>query len=94
MDAHFATAIRKVHKYIRETKHNVTAPSEIVTALRHDGGLGKSTADLIRIDRDSDMLSRWKVAMGDGSLAKLGRCAEFRYERISEGKCLGRTYEY
>lgn len=74
MDAHFEITRRKVHIYIGDTKLNVTAPSTIVTALRHDGGPGNNTSDLNTIDRYSKMLRRWKLAIGGGSFPKLGNC--------------------
>lgn len=60
VDAHFATAKRQIHRYVKEAERNVTAPEDIVTALHHDGGISNCAVELISVLRDGDQLQRWR----------------------------------
>ena len=84
MDAHFTIAMKHVSMYVAQG-NDVTTPAGLVTALRGNGGLANSAAELVRINRDNASLKRWEQlhASGRNGLPWIGRNNEYVYGRWS-----------
>ncbi len=71
LDAHFATAMRHVLLYCNEG-HDVVTPVQLVNALRSNGGVRNSVAELVGVNRleMASYLSKYSAAIADLSMVK------------------------
>ena len=50
VEGNFGIDMRHVQKYVRQTKRDVTCPTDVVTALNHCGGIANSCVDFISLN--------------------------------------------
>lgn len=77
MDAHFAIAMRHVHRYVKETKGDVANTQKIARALHWDGGIANCTTELVSICRDGPNLEKWRQGAAGRHFITLRRVVNF-----------------
>ena len=89
IDAHFATAMRHVHRYCN-MGHDVVTSAELIQALRANGGVNNSVAEMIGINRTQvAKFNRDNSAI----IGPLQNCGE-HLEAVYESDAYVKVYEY
>lgn len=87
----FEVAIRYITKYVNQKSLDVTTASDVAVSnkigalidgstINPGSGLEHSTTDLVEVDRTMHKLNRWTSAMESGSIGRLRRKGEIRYQ--------------
>jgi len=89
IDAHFATAMRHVHRYCN-MGHDIVTSAELVKALRANGGVNNSVAEMIGINRPHvEKFERDNAAI----IRPLEACGEY-LEAVYSSDTAVTVYEY
>lgn len=85
VDAHFATSMRHVNKYVARG-HDATTPSGLVTELKSEDGLANTAAELVKVSRIHHNMIAWEELRSNDNagLAWIGRNNEYAYGEWSD----------
>lgn len=85
VDAHLTIAMIQVHRFVKETKLDVTTLEDLVRALHHGGGTSNCAVELVSVHRDGTTMEKWSQVLMGRHIMPLRRVGKFVYGPFTDG---------